>query len=154
MRKRTALVATGVLIMAYAAVGALTDPDVRPGGVLLFLAAVLVGHDAVWMPALLAAGALITRFVRRRHRPAVRAAAISAAAVTLVTLPLVAGLGRSADNPSALPLPYGRNLVIILLVVAGATVLTRPWRTRDGTTAVGRKNSESPEEGGAASPDR
>jgi hypothetical protein len=136
MKVRIALIGTGVLLMAYAAGGVLADP-----GVPLFLAAVLVGHDLVGMPVVLAVGAAVTRFVPRRHRAAVRVAAISAAAVTVVALPLVLGFGRSPDNPSALPLPYARNLAAVLLAVAAGTLLTRPRR--------GRKNSERPGDGGA-----
>jgi hypothetical protein len=145
MRIRATLVAAGVLTMGYAALGAVADPDLKLLGVLIFLAAVLIGHDAVWMPAVLAAGAAITRLVPRRHRPAARVAAISAAALTLVALPLVLGVGRSADNPSALPLPYGRNLSVLLLVIVAATVLTCWWRTRRGQD---RKDSERPVDGG------
>lgn len=141
MKTRAALITAGVLIMVYAAAGAFTDPGLDPGGVLLFLAAVLVGHDAVWMLAVLATGAAVTRFVPQRHRPAVRVAAISAAALTVVAIPLVLGFGRSADNPSALPLPYGRNLAVILLAIAGVTLLTCLRR--------GRKNSERRDEGSA-----
>lgn len=54
---RTVLVLLGGAVMAYAVRGALTDP-----GVLLFLAAVLVGHDAVWMPAVLL---VVSRFSRK-----------------------------------------------------------------------------------------
>jgi uncharacterized membrane protein SpoIIM required for sporulation len=70
MRTRTALVVAGVLIMGYAAAGALADPGLKAGGVLLFLAGVLIGHDAFWMPAVLAIGAAVTRLVPRRRRPA------------------------------------------------------------------------------------
>lgn len=154
MKTRAALAAAGVLIMAYAVAGALADPDLKPGGVLLFLAGVLIVHDAVWMIAVLAAGAALTRLVPQRHRPAATAAAISAAAVTLVAFPLVLGLGRPADNPSALPLPYGRNLAGVLLLIAGATLLTRLWRTRQDRPAAGRKKSERPGEGGSDPADR
>jgi hypothetical protein len=140
MRARAALIAAGVLTMGYAAGGALADPGLDLGGVLVFLAAVLIGHDTVWMPAVLATGAAVTRVVPRRHRPAVRIAAISAAAVAFVAVPLVLGFGRPADNPSALPLPYGRNLAVVLLGVAGVLLLTRPRR---------RKNSERRDQGGA-----
>ena len=146
MRTRTALIAAGVLVMAYAAGGALADPGLNPGGVLLFLAGVLIGHDAIWMLVVLGAGAALTRFVPHRHRTAAGTAAISAAAVTVVAFPLVLGFGRQADNPSALPLPYGRNLAVILLVVAGATLLTRLWR---GRPSEGRKKSERAARGGA-----
>ena len=142
MKTRVALVAAGVVIMAYAGYGVLTDPAADPAGILVFLIAVLVAHDAVWMPAVLAAGVLFTRLVPRRHRLVVRAAVLSAAAVTVVALPLVLGFGRSADNPSALPLPYGRNLALVLLAVAAAASLSVWARTaRDRRTAG--KESES-----------
>jgi hypothetical protein len=145
VRARILLVATGTLLMGFAVAGALRDPDVSPGGVLLFLAAVLGGHDVVWMAAVLAAGALLTRLVPRRHRTTARAAAISGAAVTFVALPLVLGFGRPADNPSALPLPYGRNLAGVLLAVVAAALLTAVLRDR---TARRRKKSERPPDRG------
>jgi hypothetical protein len=114
---------------------------VDPAGVLLFLAGVLIAHDVVWMLALLGAGAALTRLVPAPHRPAARAAAISAAAVTIVAFPLVLGAGRAADNPSVLPLPYGRNLAVVLLLIVAAFLLTRPW--------AARKKSERPTGGGA-----
>jgi hypothetical protein len=87
VRARAALVAGGVLIMGYAVGGALADPGLKPGGVLLFLAGVLIGHDALWLPAVLVGGAVITRFVPRRHRPAACAVAIVAVAVLVVAAP-------------------------------------------------------------------
>jgi hypothetical protein len=129
--------------MLYAVGGALADPGLDPVGVLVFLAAVLIAHDAIWMPVVLVAGVVLTRLVPHRHRPVVRAAAIGAASVTFVALPLVLGFGRSADNPSALPLPYGRNLVFVLLVIAAVTV-----------PAIGRKKSERPGEDGDDPADR
>lgn len=141
-RLRTALLVIGVAGMGYAVAGAVTDPDVRLGGVLLFLTAVLVAHDGVWLPAVLLAGALLDRVAPARHRGTVRVAAIAAAALTVAALPLVLGLGRTADNPSALPLNYGRNLALVLLAVAGTTALvTARGRIKDRRR--GRKNSES-----------
>lgn len=68
MRTRTVLVTTGTLIMGYAVAGALGDPDLAPAGVLVFLAAMLIVHDALWMPALLAAGAALRRLAGSRGR--------------------------------------------------------------------------------------
>ncbi|MEU1888573.1 hypothetical protein [Micromonospora sp. WMMD987] len=150
MRIRVALVAVGLLTMGYAVVGALVDPDLSPAGVLLFLAGVLVGHDLVWMLGLSAVGALLARFVPHRHRPLARIAAISAATVTVVALPLVLGFGRSPDNPSALPLPYGRNLAVVLLLVVAATALSWLWRDRRHRLRAGGKDSERP--GGSGPP--
>ncbi|MDI5937901.1 MULTISPECIES: hypothetical protein [unclassified Micromonospora] len=159
MRVRSVLVAVGVLLMGYAVVGGSADPDLKPAGVLLFLAGVLAGHDLVWMVVLLAGGAAVARWVPRRHRPVARAAAISAAALTVVAVPLVLGFGRPPDNPSVLPLPYGRNLAAVLLLVAGAALaagLTADRRHRSaagrgrGRPAADRKQSERP--GGSGPP--
>ncbi|MEV4283007.1 hypothetical protein [Actinoplanes xinjiangensis] len=139
MRARGVLVTAGILIMGYAVAGAAADPDVAPAGVLSFLAGVLLVHDLIWMPAVLAVGAAITRLVAPRRRPVVIAATISAAAITVVALPLVLGFGRPADNPSALPSPYGRNLVLVLLAVVAVALLRRRG-------PAGRKNSERPGE--------
>jgi hypothetical protein len=107
----------GALMMLYAVVGAFLDLGGKAGGVLIFLVAVLVLHDAIWMPLVLLAG-------KRIKRPRTRVVAIVATAVTVTALPLALGLGRTADNPSALPLHYGRNLIILLLVI-GLGLLSR-----------------------------
>ncbi len=84
---------------------------------MLFLAAVLIGHDFVVLPLAIGAGALVARFAPGwARRPALAAVAISGA-VTLVALPFVLGKGRIADNPSAFPQHYGRNLLLILALV-------------------------------------
>jgi ABC-type sulfate transport system permease subunit len=121
---RRALVALGTVAMGYAALGALRDADVDLFGVLLFLAGVLVLHDAVLLPAAIGAGALIGRFLPEAARPVTRTAAIITLTVAVVALPLVLGFGRAADDPSVLPLPYGRGLLEILgLVWASAAVI-------------------------------
>jgi hypothetical protein len=76
MKTRVVLVAAGALLIAYAMIGALTDDQADPIGMAVFLVAVLVGHDLVWMPAVLAAVALTPmvsaairkRFARPRRR--------------------------------------------------------------------------------------
>ena len=70
---------------------------------------------------------------RPETRTAVRAAALVSAAVTLVALPLVLGYGRDPGNPSALPLPYGRGLAVLLgliWVTALAAIVVRRIRKR------------------------
>ncbi|HEV8567248.1 MAG TPA: hypothetical protein VGQ92_09140 [Actinoplanes sp.] len=114
---RRALIAAGALVMAYAVAGALFDGDVNKVGVALFLIAVLVLHDAVFLPLVIGAGALIGRFVPVRWQSTTRVAALISLAVSVVALPLVLGFGRSPDNPSALPLPYGRGLIVILILI-------------------------------------
>jgi hypothetical protein len=114
---RGALIVLGTLIMGYAVTGALTDPDVKPFGVALFLAAGVVAHDGVLLPLMLGAGAVLDRVVPADAHSAVRAAAVSSVAVTLIGLPLAFGFGRLADNPSVLPRPYGKGLLAVLVVI-------------------------------------
>jgi hypothetical protein len=145
---RRGLITAGVVIMAYAAVGALTDPGLRVGGVLIFLAAVLAGHDAVLLPLIIGIGALIGRLVPAGARIAIRVAALRTAAVTVVGLPLVLGYGKSTDNPSALPLAYGRGLATVLALiwtVAVASILARRIdRNRQIRTAARTAEQETP----------
>ena len=130
MKTRAALVAAGAALMAYASIGLLVGHSAQPIGIAVFLLAVLVGHDLVWMPVALAAGLLIAR-----GGMVARVAAVIAASIGAVALPLVLGHGQPADNPSVLPLHYGRNLLLILLVIMAAAVVrkkfARPKRPRD-----------------------
>jgi hypothetical protein len=70
---RRVLVAAGVAVMGFAVVGALTDSDFDPIGVAVFLAGVVIVHDLIFMPLVLAAirggealVALVARFIRGR----------------------------------------------------------------------------------------
>jgi hypothetical protein len=104
-RLRAVLVVVGVAGMGFAALGLLTDPGVRLGGVLVFLVAVLVLHDGVWMPLVLAAG-------RVTGGSRIRGLLLCGASLTVVGLPLASGPGGT---------PYARNLALLLgaLIVAG-----------------------------------
>jgi hypothetical protein len=122
----------GGLVMAYAVIGALTDPDVKFGA-LLFLAGVLILHDGILLPLTIGVGVLVGRYAPQRLRTLIRAALVVSLAVTIVAFPLVLGRGRAADNPSLLPLHYGRGLLgiyAVIWVTAGAALVTRSWRER------------------------
>jgi hypothetical protein len=155
-RLRTLLIVAGVGCLTYAVLGLFADPDVRLGGVLLFLVAVLVVHDALWMPLVLAVGALVARVAR----PA-RMALLTGAAVAVVGVPLVLSPGRPADNPSVLPLHYGRNLAIVLAGVAAVALAAvarnrqkAVARNRQKAVARNRKKSESRRPGRSDPADR
>jgi hypothetical protein len=134
---RLALGATGVAAMAYALWSALTSLDITPTRNATFLLLILVLHDGLLLPAFLAAGTLVHRLVPAPVRAIVQAALIVTASVTLIALPLVLGYGRSADNTSALPLNYGRGLLLTLAVIwvpAGVAIAVRARRA--ATTKV------------------
>ena len=114
--------------MAYAVLGAALDPLTRPEGQLAFLATGLLVHDLLLLPVAIGVGALLGHWLPRWAQGIVRAAAIATAALVVVAFPFVVGAGRRPDDPSALPLDYGRGLAVLLVAVwlaAGTTVLVR-----------------------------
>src|SRR6185369_12913081 len=142
---RRALVALGGLAMAYAVVGALTGDSFHPFGTVVFLAAVLVGHDGLVLPAAIAVGLALTGRLPSRVRGPVTAGLYASLVVTLVALPFVLGRGRGADNPSALPRNYPLGwfwlLLAIWVTVAAVLVGRRLTRRRAAATrgrAAGR----------------
>lgn len=128
---RRTLITIGALAMTYALIGARTDADVK-GGVLVFLIGVLIAHDGVLLPVIVGMGVLVARLTPLRLRTIVRSASVVSLAVTVVAFPLVLGRGRAADNPSVLPLHYGRGLLEIFAVIwASAAVATAIRACRD-----------------------
>ena len=136
---RTAIAGCGVAIMAYAVVGALTDRDVNPVGVLVFLGAALIAHDALWMPAVLLFGFAVIRRTPSRYRAASQTVAVVSAVLGILALPLVLGVGRAPDNPSIQPLQYGRNLALVVVLIVGGRFLVALARS-----ALRRARSRSP----------
>jgi hypothetical protein len=131
MRLRILLGALGVGLMTFALVGTLADHDARRPGVLVVLAAVLVGHDLVLLPVALLVGTAVTRWLPRPARTPVLGGLFVTAVVAFVALPLILGPGPPADSPSVLPRDYGRGLAITLAVVwsvVAGWVLLRAWR--------------------------
>ncbi|MEV7375285.1 hypothetical protein AB0O51_30895 [Streptomyces sp. NPDC090301] len=117
----------GIALIGIGAWRVATQAD--PVGVVVWLAGAVVLHDGLIAPLVLAVGLLL---VGRAERGVLRGALIVAGSLTLVTLPLLVRPGEP-PNPSALPLPYGRNLVIVLAAVAtvaAAVILVRQWRAR------------------------
>ncbi|TXS22790.1 hypothetical protein EAO70_05735 [Streptomyces sp. adm13(2018)] len=121
---RGAVGGLGVGLIGLGAWLVAAQPD--PGDVLVWLAGALVVHDGLVAPLVLAVGLLIAG---RPARGVWRGALVIAGGVVLVTLPLLLRPGPP-PNPSALPLPYGRNLVIVLAAVAVGAVLLSLWRRR------------------------
>ncbi|WP_084263443.1 hypothetical protein [Actinomadura formosensis] len=117
MKTRIVAYAAGLALIALGLRGIVMDVPVTAWAAW-FAGAVLV-HDGVLVPVVLAAG-LLTGPLPGRYRRIVRAALLVGACVTAVALPLVLGHGRRADEPSRLPLPYERNLAVVLGCIAAA----------------------------------
>ncbi|GAA2501514.1 hypothetical protein [Winogradskya humida] len=113
---RRILIASGTLIIVYAASGALTDHNVK-GGALIFLIAVLIAHDGVLLPLMIGVGAVATR-----SRPYLAAPLIATATVTLVALPLVVTGG----------IRYALGLLTCYAAIAIAATIYARFRLRGG----------------------
>ncbi|WP_305787012.1 hypothetical protein [Symbioplanes lichenis] len=120
---RRGLIVAGALVSAYGLTGAVVNP-----GILIFLAAVLVAHDAILLPVMIGAGALILRGCPPRARPAVAGALTAAASITVVGVPLL--LGPSDGH-------YGRGLVLCYAAIATATLTAV---VRAGVRTRGRRS--------------
>ena len=128
---RAALGACGLALMAYAVYGAVSDPDLSLVGVASFLAAVLLGHDLIVLPVAIAVGVLVGRYVPPAVRPPVQAGLFASAVVGFIAIPLLVGAGRISDNPTRLPLNYGRGLLLVwgaIWLGVGAAIAWRQWR--------------------------
>lgn len=113
----------GAALIAAGAVGLISEArDTVPPGWALWFGGLVLAHDLLLVPVVLAAGALLTRLPPSLRGP-LRVTAVIGGCVTAVALPLVLGLGRRAGDPSRLPLSYAANLaiVIVLMIVAGCT---------------------------------
>ncbi|MCY0928593.1 hypothetical protein OTB20_20775 [Streptomyces sp. H27-H1] len=124
---RLLLGGAGLLLIAIGGRLLADLPD--PFDVLVWLGGALVLHDGIIAPLVLATGLAVAAVPARGP---VRGALLTAGVLVLVTLPLLLRPG-APPNPSALPLPYGRNLAVVLAAVAvaaGATAVVGRWRRR------------------------
>jgi len=109
-----ALVALG----AYLVIEATGFASLRSA--LIWFGGGVVGHDGVLVPLTLLVGVALARWVPGTYRGLLQGALVVSAMLSLALVPLLSGRGLTAANPSQQPLPYGRNL---LLVLAGVWAL-------------------------------
>ncbi|WP_204060446.1 hypothetical protein [Microbispora corallina] len=117
-----ALVVTGLAGLAADA------RHTHPFGWALWFGGLIAAHDGIVAPLVVTAGVLAGR-VREPYRFWLRAALAVGGVLALVALPMVLGIGRRPDNPSLLPLDYGRDLLVVLGAVASAAAVAA---LRDG----------------------
>jgi len=87
-----------------------------PAEVARWLAGAGILHDALLAPLFVVVGFATIRLPEVARTP-VRLALAASALLTAFAWPLVQGWGRRTTNPSALPLDYGRNLVVSVLAI-------------------------------------
>ncbi|MBT2392357.1 hypothetical protein ACFO9E_04905 [Streptomyces maoxianensis] len=122
-------IVTGALGLALMAVGAtllLTGGQLKD--VALWLAGAIVLHDGIIAPLVLGVGLLLAAVPARGTA---RGALVVAGCLTVIALPPLLRPG-APTNPSALPLDYLRNWLLLLVavaVVAGLVPVVR-WLLR------------------------
>jgi hypothetical protein len=118
------VIATGWGVMTVAVVGALGDEALRaPASWVRWMLGVALVHDLVVIPVVVAVGWLVARWVPAPWRVPLRTALIVGACTTLAVWPIARRWGARADNPSILPLPVGRNLVLMWALLAVAVLV-------------------------------
>ena len=123
-RGRWVLYVLGVAAIAYGALELAGAAErTRPIWAAVWFGGGVVAHDAVLVPAVLLIAAAVVRWVPRPVRTVVQGALFVSGAVVLVAFPLAGGFGGGAGNPSANPLPYGRNLLLVLAAVWAASAV-------------------------------
>lgn len=144
-RGRWVLYALGTTAVLYGGSGLLGAAErTRPVAAALWFGGGVVTHDALLAPAVLLVAAAVVRWVPVAARAVVQGALFVSGAVTLVAIPLVGGLGGAAGNPSANPLPYTRNLALVLTVVwATAALLVTAGRLRDRRVRRAHRNARA-----------
>ena len=118
------LIAAGWAVMAVAVFGLFRDPELgsSTSWVTWILGAAIL-HDAVVLPIVVGMGWMLGRVLPPAWRTPVRAALVVGAIVSLAVFPIAFRYGARPDNPSILPLDVGRNLLVLLAVLALAAVV-------------------------------
>jgi len=144
-RTRLALGVVGVAVAVFG--GYVLLRDVAPAsylGLVIWLAAAVVLHDAVLVPLVTLLRAAAHRAGRRLPVTAIRLAEagfLVAGSITVLVLPEIYAQHLGNLNPTVLPGSYARSLVLTWLVVAVATALAMAavtLRVRRRTVLRGR----------------
>jgi hypothetical protein len=145
---RCLLALCGLAVTAYGVDGLLTMRGAtNPPQAARWLVGGVLVHDLVAFPVAAVIGLLLTRLVKAPYRAVLQGALLVSAAVALSSLPLWRGYGRSAGNPSVDPLPYGRNLAIVLGAVwagAAGVLVVRAVRARRRRRPTGPAADDTP----------
>lgn len=127
----------GLFLIGLGVRGILGDRGATPprGFAQWFIGSAIV-HDALIAPCAFAIAWAVGRVLPRVAVVPVRLGLATSALLIAFAWPLIRGYGRRKSNPSALPLDYGRNFALALVVVwltvlsAIATKTMRAHRAR------------------------
>jgi hypothetical protein len=136
---RLAVAGVGIVMIGIGIRGIVDHPaDTHPRSWVIWIVGAALGDDLVVIPVLLVVGAIVMRIVPVAARSVVQVALMISGAVSAIGVVAILASNRRvhANNPSLLPLPYVRNLLLILVVIwliaatVGLTVVLRRRPTR------------------------
>lgn len=130
----------GWALIVWGATRALADSrDAHPFALVVHIVTFDLFHDLVIAPVVVLCGLLLGRIVPKVARGPVRAAAAFSVIVVVFAYPLLRRWGQRPTNSSTLPLPYGRNIVIVVAAtwfVAAAVIVWRIVRNRPAVSGT------------------
>ena len=121
----------GWLVIWYGATRALSNRvDSNPAALIQHVIAFDLFHDLILAPVVVLIGWLLGRILPPVARGPVRAAAAMTGIILVFAYPLFRRWGVRPTNSSTLPLPYARNIVVVLAVVWATAAFVIAWRMR------------------------
>lgn len=139
----------GWAIIGFGAWSALRNSrEAHPFALLVHIISFDLVHDLLIGPVLLFGGWLLGRVLPVVARGPGRAAAAATVLCVVFAYPLIRRWGQRPTNSSTLPLPYGRNVWIVIGIVWGCAAATIAWRV-----VTARRAPESVQPSVAKSPD-
>ena len=116
---RIILAASGIALAAFGVFGLVTEIPVHSLLILLvWLAAVLILHDAVLAPSLVGVGWLLRRHVPDRGRRFLQVALIMSSLVTVIAIPMIFLRGSQPAVKALLLRNYAANLILLIGIIA------------------------------------
>jgi hypothetical protein len=105
-------------VMLVGARSALNDArDAHPFALLVHIVTFDLAHDLVVAPLAFVVAWIVGKIIPPRFRGPVRAAIATSVLVLAFSYPLVRRWGKRPTNSSTLPLAYGTNVVLLLVMV-------------------------------------
>jgi hypothetical protein len=143
MRLRIAIGSVGVLLGLFGVFRLLTQVPLLDIVVLLgWLAAALVLHDGVLSPIVLGIGAAITRVLPARAAGYVQGGLVAGGLITVIAVPMIYRQGSQPSQKALLEQNYSGNLVLLLALVLGGTVVLYLARLAFDARAAKRRPSQ------------
>jgi hypothetical protein len=116
---RIILAASGIALAAFGVFRLVTEIPVHSLLILLvWLAAVLILHDAVLAPSVVGVGWLLRRHVPDRGRRFLQVALIMSSLVTVIAIPMIFLRGSQPAVKALLLRNYAANLILLIGIIA------------------------------------